>query len=345
MLFIVINGSNSSLSLADISIVIDVSAESALLSQTSTNAITVGLDELVEDVVGSLNFLLLSDTGLLKQIRHNVTTSQLARGSEVNTDEFTKTGGVVIPGCLGITIGLQNGVGGHNLVLKGDLLGILLTAGGGNHGQVGDDLLGVLSLSSTRLTSDQHSLVLGVLQHATVGTLSNSPEVRRSLITSLAKVDLGASVSVKRVTLVGVDNKKTRVGVDQFGLVTGLQVPEDRGIIKEGQVDHVLALLKLGRVDLSNFSCLVSELLMTNSNNTLAGRILNISRFKKTLTVSRGLGIRDPDRLLGIIRLLLVSSLHFNRREQKLRWVRVRLTSLCKLDMTRHVGGLPLLAE
>ena len=37
----------------------------------------------------------------------------------------------------------------------------------------------------------------------------------------------------------------TRVGVDQLGLVTSLQVPENGSVIEIGQVDHVLALLKL----------------------------------------------------------------------------------------------------
>ena len=37
--------------------------------------------------------------------------------------------------------------------------------------------------------------------------------------------------------------------MDHLGLVAGLQVPEDRGIVEVGQVDHVLALLKLRRVD------------------------------------------------------------------------------------------------
>ena len=48
----------------------------------------------------------------------------------------------------------------------------------------------------------------------------------------------------------------TRVGVDQLGLVTSLQVPEDGSVIEEGQVDHVLALLKLGWVNSTHFSCL-----------------------------------------------------------------------------------------
>ena len=34
--------------------------------------LTVWLEQLVEDMVRPLNLLLLSDTGLLKQVRHNV---------------------------------------------------------------------------------------------------------------------------------------------------------------------------------------------------------------------------------------------------------------------------------
>ena len=41
-------------------------------------------------------------------------------------------------------------------------------------------------------------------------------------------------------------------GVDKLGLVAHLQVVEDRGIVEESQVGHVLAFLKLGRVDLAN---------------------------------------------------------------------------------------------
>ena len=36
--------------------------------------------------------------------------------------------------------------------------------------------------------------------------------------------------------------------MDHLGLVASLQVPEDGGIVEEGQVDHVLALLELRRV-------------------------------------------------------------------------------------------------
>jgi len=165
--------------------------------------------------------------------------------------------------------------------------------------------------------------------------------MRRALITPLTKINLGNSVSVQRVTLVRVDNnyKETRIGMDHLGLVTGFQVPEYRSIIKECKIDHVLAFLKLGRIDLSNLRTFVSELFMTNRNHALAGRVFKVSGLQGTLTVSSTLGVRDPYRLLGIIGLLLISPLHIHRREQKLSWVWVGLTRLGELDMTRHDGS------
>ena len=133
----------------------------AFVPETLSNSISVRLDQLVEDVVGSLHSLLLSDTRLFKQIGHNVASTELARGSEVDTDEFTKTGGVVIPGSLGISVGLQNGIGGHNLVFKRNLfLNLLGSTTSSDHGKIGDDLLGVLGLPGTRLASNQNGLIL-----------------------------------------------------------------------------------------------------------------------------------------------------------------------------------------
>jgi hypothetical protein len=141
------------------------------------------------------------------------------------------------------------------------------------------------------------------------------------LITPLAKVDLGAPEGVERITLVGVDDnhEKTRVSMDQLALVAGLQIPEDRSVIEEGQVDHVLALLKLGWIDFANLSALEGELLVTNRDDTFASWVLQIGFiFEETLTISMSLGVGDPDGLLGIVRLLLVSPLDFQAGNQKL---------------------------
>ena len=77
-------------------------------------------------MVGPLDLLLLGDTRLLEQVGDDVATGELATGGEVDSDELSEPGGVVVPRGLGVAVGLQDGVGGHNLVLKGNLLGVLL---------------------------------------------------------------------------------------------------------------------------------------------------------------------------------------------------------------------------
>jgi len=46
----------------------------------------------------------------------------------------------------------------------------------------------------------------------------------------------------------------------------------------------------------------------------------------------------DPDRLLGIVGLEHVLTLHLQGDDQVRRWIWVRLAGLSKLDMARHVG-------
>merc|ERR1711981_1542845 len=115
--------------------------------------------DVVERVVASFQLSLESQTRLLKQIDNHVSTRELATCIEPDTDEFTKTRGVVIPHSLGITPSLQDRVSLDNLVLKTRLT-FLLLASSANASKVGDDLFGVLSLASTRLTSDENRLIL-----------------------------------------------------------------------------------------------------------------------------------------------------------------------------------------
>ena len=126
---------------------------------------------------------------------------------------------------------------------------------GGHMSQILDHFLGVLCFTSTRLSGDQHGVVLLRREHVPVSSLSDGPQMRRGLVPPLTEVNLTYPVGIQWVTLVWVNynHKQTRVGVDQLGLVASLQVPEDRGIVKICKVDHVLAFLKLGRVDLTNF--------------------------------------------------------------------------------------------
>ena len=123
--------------------------------------------------------------------------------------------------------------------------------------------------------------------------------------------------------------------MDHLGLVASLQVPEDGGVVEEGQVDHVLALLKLGRVDSPHLRGLVGELLVPHSHHALAGGVLHVPRLQQPLSISASLGIRNPDGLLGVVGLLLVRSLHLDGGQQELRGVGVH-GALHQLDMAGH---------
>ena len=89
---------------------------------------------------------------------------------EVNPDELSKTGGVVVPHSLGVAPSLKDGVGLDDLVLKGGLA-LLPLSGGADGGEVGDDLLGVLSLSGTRLSGDEDGLVDARIGHSCITRL------------------------------------------------------------------------------------------------------------------------------------------------------------------------------
>ena len=74
--------------------------------------------------------------------------------------------------------------------------------------------------------------------------------------------------------------------MDHLGLVAGLQVPEDGRVVEESQVDHVLALLELGRVDPAHLRLLVRELLVTDS----LGSSVHSSLFAITVTPKKHFG-------------------------------------------------------
>ena len=187
---------------------------------------------------------------------------------DVNPDELSKTGGVVVPHSLGVAPSLEDGVGLDDLVLKGGLA-LLPLARGADGGKVGNDLLGVLSLSGSRLSGDEDRLVDPRIGHALVGALSDCKDVGETLEKEnirllsiqfyylgppLANVHLHGAEGVDGEPLVRVDGdaEEARVGVDELGLVSHHRVPEDASVTKESQVGHILRHVKLGRVDLDN---------------------------------------------------------------------------------------------
>ena len=112
-------------------------------------------------MVAALVGLLVSHTGLLEQIHVNEATSQLSHVVEVDPDELSKPGRVVVPDGFGIAIGFENWVGVDNPVLQIGFfllwrvaILLLLSLGSSKDGKVSDDLLRVLGLSGPRLSSD-----------------------------------------------------------------------------------------------------------------------------------------------------------------------------------------------
>lgn len=132
-----------------------------------------------------------------------------------------ETGRVVVTHGLCVTEGFQDGIGLHDLLLQTLLLNgrFVLFGRRTNGGEVRNDLLGVLSLSGTRLSSNQHRLVLMVGQHLDVRVVRDGENMGRHLITALATVHLRATVGVHRVALVRIDGnaEKARVRLDVCG--------------------------------------------------------------------------------------------------------------------------------
>ena len=75
-----------------------------------------------------------------------------------------------------------------------------------------------------------------------------------ALRTPLTNVDLHGTLSVDGEPLVRVDGdtEETRVGVNELILVPDYGVPQDASIIKISQTGHIIAAVKLGRIDLAN---------------------------------------------------------------------------------------------
>ena len=94
-------------------------------------------------------------------------------------------GGLAL-GDVAVAVGISR-IGGHNLVLGGNLPPGLLRAGRSNG--VGDDPLGVPSPANTRFTGDQYGLILDVPDHATRIHCGRSPVTP---ITSAGKIATGA---------------------------------------------------------------------------------------------------------------------------------------------------------
>ena len=200
----------------------------------------------------------------------------------------------------------------NNFVLK-RCFSLLPLAGGADGGEVRNDLLGVLGLSGTRLTSDKNGLVDARVVHALVGSLGNTEDVGPALGTPLADVNLHGAKGVDGVPLVRVDGdtEEAGVGVDQLVLVPDHRVPQDASVTEEGEIGHVLGAVELGRVDLADGVGLVGLDLAVDVDGKLLsggeGVILDLL-LRDALEVAANILVRvgHPTALLWVVGLLLL---------------------------------------
>merc|ERR1719347_1089834 len=231
----------------------------AQLAELPVLGIGVG-HQLIEDMVISLDLQLEGDTGLLQKVGLDIGGGDFGSGAEVDTDEFTESGGVVVTDGLGVAISLKRRIGLDNLLLErtGVLaLGSLGLGGlriGAVQGVILEHLLSVLGLSGTRLAGNQRRLMLALHLQKLESTVSDGVQVGRSVGTS-AVSEMGShdgSVHHQPLVRVDTDAEETRVGVDLEDLVAGPQVVEDTSLVQDGQVGHVFLLLELGGIAFQN---------------------------------------------------------------------------------------------
>merc|ERR1712168_369230 len=200
-------------------------------------------------------FQLVYNTRFFKQVNFNVTTRKLSTGTKVNTDKLTETRRVVVTNGFSITPSFKYRVGLDNLIFKICLVRIFARVGNGvcsNVGEILDDFLGVLSLSSSRFSSDQNRLVFTVSQHVVVSVISNGKQVRRHFRTFFSTVHIDNHRTVNRQPFVGIDTntEKTGVSINTHRLITGSKIVQDTSFVQESHVGHVRSLFEFRRVDL-----------------------------------------------------------------------------------------------
>ena len=160
----------------------------------------------------------------------NIARSDTTSTVEVDSNELSETGRVVVTDSLGVTEGFQDRVGLDDLIFKsnslfssvssrlfaGKLISLFLLTST-NGGEVGNDLFGVFGLTGSRFTSNQHGLIFVILKHVTVGFVRDGEKMGWHLSTTLTHVHSSDRVGVDGKSLVGVDDdtEETRVGLNQ----------------------------------------------------------------------------------------------------------------------------------
>jgi hypothetical protein len=201
---------------------------------------------LVENMVISFTFELVGDSRFLQKVGLNITRRKFTGWSEVDSDKFTESRRVIVPGGFGVTEGLHGWVGSNNLVFKRSLS--VFDATGGDHGKVLDDFFGVDSFTGSGLTGDQHRLVMSIHEQVLVSGVGDRVKMRWHLGSSLASIAIDHFLAVdwKHLVWIDGDTEKTGVGVDHENSVSISEIEKHRSLVQVGHVGHILHFVHLG---------------------------------------------------------------------------------------------------
>jgi len=280
-------------------------------------------------VEGTLVLTTVDNTGLLEEVRDDRSTRDGSVLIEGDLDELTEARRVVVLGGLGVTEGLKERVSLQELLLEL----ALSTLGASNGSEVLNDLLGVLSLTSTRLTGDKHRLRLTLAEEIAVGFITDSEGVGSKLIAALAVVELNDLLVVNGEQLVGVDHdaEESRVSIDDVSIITKLKVVEHGGLREITKLSTILDTVELDRVHAVDFILLINllSLILSKLDNSDVGvRLVDDDSGLITLVAFSG----NPNVLL--IRLLGVT----RTRGLTVLQVRLVIVQTDELIESRHCG-------
>ncbi len=197
----------------------------------------------VKDVIISLFGHLMHDARLFQEVLLDHGAFDGALTVEEDIDVLAEARRVVVEKRFSVPEGLENRISLENLLLDPRVL----PADGR---QVLQDEFGALGFARARLAADDDALILLRPLHQGVAIVSDGEDVRRQLADFLFPVQFDLLGRVNRQDLVRIhrDENGARVRVDEVLVVADQEVPEDAGLVKVAEADHVLDALNGCRV-------------------------------------------------------------------------------------------------
>jgi len=252
-------------------------------------------------VVVSFTFELVGDSRFFEKISLDITRGKFTGWAEVDSDKFTEPGRVIVPGGLSVTESFHSWIGSDNLVLKG-LLVSFSGAGGGDHGEVLDDLFGVDGFTGTRLTCDQNRLIVSIDQHVLVGGIGDVVQMWWHFSLSLASVAIDHFLAVDWEHLVSIDGdaEKTGVRVDHEYGVSISEIEENGSLVQVGHIRQIFDFVHLRWIFhfFHHFGFLHFDFFAIAESLDVSHAVFN--PFQQTLFVE-SVGFWHPNELLTLV--------------------------------------------